>query len=199
MKSGILLSGGMDSVAIAYWMRPEFAITINYGQIAAEGEIRAARAVAKTLNIKHEIITIDCRNLGAGDLTGTAQVENAPTEEWWAFRNQFLLTIAGMKAVMLGINNLIIGSVKTDIYQDGKAEFFEKINALFAMQEGEIKISAPAINLTTSELIKLSNIPRSILAWSHSCSITNYACGNCRSCVKHLNILEELNQAQLHS
>lgn len=193
MKSGILLSGGMDSVAVAYWMRPEFAFTINYGQVAAEGEIRAARAVAKTLNIKHEIIIADCRNLGTGDLNGTPQIENAPTEEWWAFRNQFLLTIAGMKAVMIGINNLIIASVKNDIYQDGKADFFEKINDLFAVQEGDIKVSAPAVNITTLELIKRSKIPRSILAWSHSCSVANYACGNCRSCIKHLQVLKELN------
>ncbi len=31
-KTAILLSGGMDSIALAYWKRPELAITINYGQ-----------------------------------------------------------------------------------------------------------------------------------------------------------------------
>ena len=32
----LLLSGGMDSIALAFWKRPEIAITIDYGQRAAE-------------------------------------------------------------------------------------------------------------------------------------------------------------------
>jgi len=34
----ILLSGGLDSIALAYWLRPQIAVTIDYGQ-------RPARAV----------------------------------------------------------------------------------------------------------------------------------------------------------
>ena len=43
MTAALLLSGGMDSVAIAYWKRPRYGITINYGQEPAEGEIRACK------------------------------------------------------------------------------------------------------------------------------------------------------------
>ena len=36
MKTALLLSGGMHSVAIAWWRRPNIAITIDYGQLPAE-------------------------------------------------------------------------------------------------------------------------------------------------------------------
>lgn len=51
-KKAILLSGGMDSIALAYWLRPEVAITLDYGQKAAEAEIAAAARVAQLLRIR---------------------------------------------------------------------------------------------------------------------------------------------------
>ena len=30
-KKAILLSGGMDSIALAYWLRPEVASRLDYG------------------------------------------------------------------------------------------------------------------------------------------------------------------------
>jgi 7-cyano-7-deazaguanine synthase len=38
----VLLSGGMDSIALACWQRPEFAITVDYGQRAAATEVAVA-------------------------------------------------------------------------------------------------------------------------------------------------------------
>jgi 7-cyano-7-deazaguanine synthase in queuosine biosynthesis len=47
-------------------------------------------------------------------------------------------------------------------------------------------ITAPAIGMTTAELVTTSEIPRSLLAWAHSCHTGSAACGSCRGCVKHL-------------
>lgn len=186
------MSGGMDSIALAFWKRPHIAFTVNYGQLGAQGEMRAARIISQELNIQHEIISIDCSKLGSGELAGNPQLENAPTPEWWAFRNQLLLTLAGMKSIILGVETLIFGSVKTDSYADSSPAFFEKIGAVFAMQEGNIEIITPAINISTVELVRSSNIPRSLLAWSHSCHISDYACGYCNGCIKHLEVMKEL-------
>ena len=41
-RTWIALSGGMDSICLAWWKRPESAITIDYGQLAASAEIAAA-------------------------------------------------------------------------------------------------------------------------------------------------------------
>lgn len=43
----LLLSGGMDSISVAFWKRPEIAISIDYGQRAAEAEITAANRSPK--------------------------------------------------------------------------------------------------------------------------------------------------------
>jgi 7-cyano-7-deazaguanine synthase len=191
--SAILLSGGMDSIALAYWKRPSFAITIDYGQLAAEGEIRASRTVAEALQIRHLIVQANCSELGSGDLSGKIPHDKAPATEWWPFRNQLLITLAGMKAIDLGITNLMFGSVATDdFHRDGQQGFFDRISSLTSFQEGGMTVEAPAISMTTVELIIHSKTPRSLLAWAHSCHRSEYACGHCRGCYKYDSVIEEL-------
>jgi 7-cyano-7-deazaguanine synthase len=193
MNIGLLLSGGMDSICVAYWKRPDVAFTINYGQLSAEGEIQAASAICQSLNIKHEILTADCRSFGSGYLAGKPPDALAPVIEWWPFRNQLLLTLAGMRGIGLGIHTLLFGLVKTDsAHADGREEFFKKLDEVFSYQEGQIRISVPAINLTTPDLVRASGIPLSLLAWSHSCHVADLACGNCRGCFKNNAVMKEL-------
>lgn len=193
MSEAILLSGGLDSTALAYWCRPSLAITIDYGQVSAKGELRAATQVAEILKIDHEIIRVDCRSLGSGDLAGQPPVTNAPAQEWWPFRNQLLITLALMKAFNFGINELLVGTVKSDgFHADGTTAFVNTISQLAEIQEGGMHVKSPAIELTTAELVRTSQIPMSILAWSHSCHTGEWACGVCRGCCKHRLVMDEL-------
>jgi len=194
MRTALLLSGGMDSIAIAWWKRPEVAITIDYGQLPARAEIAAATAVAQRLNIEHHVVSIDCRSLGSGDMAGSGANEHAPASDWWPYRNQMLVTFAAMKAISLGVQQLLIGSVLSDgFHRDGRPEFIGALSALLELQEGGITVSAPAIKLNTLELIRLSGVPDSELAWAHSCHKADVACGNCRGCNKYFKVLEVLN------
>lgn len=183
---GLLLSGGMDSTAIAWWKRPDVAISVDYGQRPAAAEIEAARAVCADLGIRHEVVRADCSSLGSGDLAGRAPLRVAPVPEWWPFRNQLILTLAGIAAVRLGVAQLMIGALSTDgAHADGRVEFIEAVSRLMALQEGGIEVVAPAIRMTAVELVETSGIPRKVLAWAHSCHVGNLACGQCRGCVKH--------------
>jgi 7-cyano-7-deazaguanine synthase len=194
MKNALLLSGGMDSIAVAFWKRPDLAFTVDYGQLSAEGEIQAAEAVSKSLGIPHEIISVDCHHLGSGDLSGRSPISLAPTTDWWPFRNQLLITLVAMRAVSLEVDMLLFGSVKTDvIHIDGRAEFFKQMNALLSLQEGGLRVTAPAIHLTTVELIRVSRVPPSLWAWAHSCHVSNFACGGCGGCYKYQDVIEGLN------
>ena len=92
-KTAVLLSGGMDSICIAYWKKPDMAFTIDYGQVCAEAEIHSAAIICKKLGIEHHIIRIDCSSLGSGLLSGKPTVEDSPSEEWWPYRNQLLVTL----------------------------------------------------------------------------------------------------------
>jgi 7-cyano-7-deazaguanine synthase len=193
-NTGILLSGGMDSIALAYWKKPKYAFTIDYGQKAAKSEIKAASQVAKLLNIKHHIISIDCSSLGSGDMSGGKQLDIAPISEWWPYRNQLLVTLACMKGVVLKINELLVGSVLTDAsHADGTMGFYDSISNLISLQEGSISISVPAIKMTTVELIEKSKIPLSILLWAHSCHTSNQPCMHCNGCKKYLYTLQQLD------
>lgn len=193
MKTALLLSGGMDSTAIAYWKKPSAAITINYGQVPASAEIRAASDVAEALNIEHFIVKSDLSSLGSGDMAGSTPLDIAPVTEWWPFRNQLLITLAAMKAVQIGVKKIIIGTLKTDkCHADGTNQFITAMNVLLNKQEGELSLEAPAITLSASELIIKSGVPHEVLAWSHSCHISDYACGVCRGCRKHYETMESL-------
>lgn len=193
MSKGLLLSGGMDSTAIAYWIRPEVAFTVDYGQLGAKGEIHAATQVCKAIGIEHEVISVDCRSLGSGDLFGKPPALAAPMSEWLPFRNQLLLTLAGIRAIHKGIQALLFGAVKPDsIHADGTKEFFKIMDKAFALQEGGLRIVVPAIEMTTVELVRVSNIPLSVLGWSHSCDISSSACGRCGSCGKYYSVMKEL-------
>lgn len=189
----ILLSGGMDSIALAYWLRPSIAITVDYGQVAAEAEIRASKTICSQLGIMHDVLTIDCRAIGSGEMAAATPAQVAPAREWWPFRNQLLITFAAARLIKLGQKRLLVGSVKTDgEYQDGRKEFYARIDQIVSSQEGGIRVEAPAIDMTTEELIRKSGIGFDLLAWSHSCTHGNLACGVCRSCIKHRCVMQSL-------
>lgn len=186
MKTGLLLSGGMDSLAIAWWKRPNVAITIDYGQKAAAAEKRASAAVCGELGIEHHILQIDCSSLGSGDMVLTEPNPSAPASDWWPYRNQMLITFAAMKCIGLGIQKLLIGTVLSDgTHIDGTQEFVRKIDELLSLQEGGLRLEAPAISLSTADLIRESQLPPGMLAWAHSCHKANTPCWNCRGCNKY--------------
>ena len=116
MKTALLLSGGMDSLAIAWWKRPDIAITLDYGQEAADAEKRASAAVCAQLGIEHHIVHIDCSSLGSGDMANAAPDAAAPASDWWPYRNQMLLTFAAMKCIGLGVKRLLLGTVWSSPY-----------------------------------------------------------------------------------
>lgn len=194
MKSALLLSGGMDSIALAWWKRPEVAFTVDYGQLAAPAEVEAAGAVCKRLQIPHQILRFAGRELGSGDMAGAAPDAHAPASDWWPYRNQFLLTLVGMKAIGLGVQRLWVGTVASDGgHQDGTPGFVSQISQLMKSQEGGVVVEAPAIGMSTSELVRVSGVSREVLAWAHSCHKAQVACGNCRGCNKYFQVWHELD------
>lgn len=193
MKSALLLSGGMDSTSIVYWKRPDMAVTVDYGQLAAPAELRAAAAVCTELGIENLAVRVDLARFGTGDMSGRPALDLAPRSEWWPYRNQALVTIAAMATISHGVGRLMIGTLRTDAHHaDGTAGFVANLAALLAMQEGAMLLEAPAIALDAVELVKASNVPMEILSWSHSCHRSDFACGECGGCRKHYKTMEAI-------
>lgn len=54
--AALLLSGGMDSVSIAWWKRPKVSIFVDYGQKPAQAEEAAGRAAAEAMGLRYEVV-----------------------------------------------------------------------------------------------------------------------------------------------
>ena len=109
------------------------------------------------------------------------------------FGTKMLVTVAAMRGVALGVTRLLLGTVKGDsLHADGRREFIAAMDTVLRLQEGGLVLEAPAIDLTAAELIRLSGAPWELLAWSHSCHVSEYACGVCRGCHKHYQTCEAI-------
>jgi 7-cyano-7-deazaguanine synthase len=187
----LLLSGGLDSSALAWWYRPDICVTVNYGQRSAGGEIAASVGIAAELLIRHELIAVDLQELGSGMLSRKSAITAAKAPEFWPYRNQMLVTLTAMKLVGEGLSEIMIGAVSTDIHADGRGPFLNGLDKLMRCQEGAVRVTAPARHMTSLELFKRSGFPRSLLGLTFSCHAAEYACGQCRGCVKHREVVEQ--------
>ncbi|WP_395021955.1 7-cyano-7-deazaguanine synthase [Dongia sp.] len=189
----LLLSGGLDSSALAVGIRPALCLTIDYGQRAAAGEIAASEALCKELELQHRLIRVDLSHLGSGDMaTRSASASTSSASEFWPFRNQMLITLAGMFLLPEGIDEIIIGSVAKDRHADGRGPFLRAIDRLMRLQEGNIRVSAPAARISTVDLLKNVNFPRELAGITFSCHVHKYACGSCNGCRKHRTVIEDV-------
>jgi 7-cyano-7-deazaguanine synthase len=189
----LLLSGGIDSTAAAALLRPAGTLVIDYGQVTAPAEIAASASIASALDLPHAVLKADCRETGSGLLQGGHPDAAAPSEEWWPFRNQLLLTLAAAWALPKGHDRLLFATVRSDRYhRDGQPRFFELANELIAFQEGGIRAAAPLIDRTTAELCKEADLSPTILGWTFSCHRSTIACGDCPGCNKRRGVFADL-------
>lgn len=190
----LLFSGGIESTALACWLRPERLLMIDYGQIPAAGERRAAHHVASELGLDLDEIEIDASSLGAGDMVGRAAVAGAGASEAWPFRNQFLITLAAMRYADDDLREILIGTIVTDtVHPDGRPEFIAAMDALIRIEAPDVRVRAPAHELDAPELVRRSGVSRNLLGWTFSCHRGTIACGQCRGCTKTMEVFAALD------
>ena len=194
MTRVLLLSGGMDSAALARWTNPELVLFVDYGQEPAAAEGRAARRVSADLGLPWAEMSIDCRSIGAGLLAGRLIAAAPPTGAWWPYRNQLIVTFASAWALARGGDEILIGTVATDgaQHRDGTPWFVHTLDALMAGQEGAVRVRAPAIDMTTEELIAVSGISRATIGATYSCHTGVQPCGDCGGCTKREDVFAQL-------
>lgn len=190
----LLLSGGLDSTALAHLLRPGLCVVVDYGQRCAQAEKRAATAVCRTLGLRLRAVRLDVREIGAGLLLDDQPTDGAPSPEWWPYRNQVLVTAAASIALRENLTHVIVGSVSTDgnRHIDGTAAFYEALDSLVSLQEGGIRVKAPALHLSTVQLLRESGLGEDVLGWTVSCHRAEYPCGACPGCRKRTDALAEV-------
>jgi 7-cyano-7-deazaguanine synthase len=186
----LLFSGGIDSTVLAWWLRPERLFFVRYGQVAAAGEQRAAEAVASALGLPLDIRAVDLRAFGHGTMAGGPSL-NPEAPEFWPYRNQMLVTLAAMAYADQQPDSIILGSVAGDeIHPDGTDEFRAAMDALLHAQS-RTKLETPGVGSTSEELVKRTSVPINLLGWTFSCHTGEWACGTCRGCIKHEQVMAQ--------
>jgi 7-cyano-7-deazaguanine synthase len=188
----LLFTGGLDSTALAWMLRPERLVFFDYGQRPARGEERASRAVGAAIGIALDVRRVDMSAFGHGTMSASgaplASASKAP--EFWPYRNQMLITLAAMTYAAEPLTEILVGTVVgDDVHPDGRREFVSAIDGLVRQQSG-IRVSTPAIDMSTLQLVRKAAVPESVLGWTFSCHTSEWACGSCRGCNKHRQVIE---------
>ncbi|ERK73252.1 7-cyano-7-deazaguanine synthase [Leifsonia aquatica] len=194
----VLLSGGVDSAALAAFTRPALALFVDYGQIPARAEARASRAIADRLGVPYRAVRLPLNDFGGGLLLDGVPLDDAPSPEWWPYRNQFLGTAGAAIALQHNLTKVLLGSVRGDgdRHMDGSPQFYRALTTLTSLQEGSVQVEAPALELTTVELVRKARLDSAILALTVSCHRAARPCGDCPGCWKRQQVFAELDVFQ---
>ncbi len=210
-KSIILLSGGLDSLVALGAFKDEYniklALTFDYGQKSAYGEIDSSKKICKYYQIEHKVITLDWLR----EITNTSLVSNKeiPTEDlgtkesaksvWVPNRNGLFLNIAASYADSFGYTHILFGANKDEgkTFSDNTEEFREKMSDVFKYSTlVKPMVTAPLIKYTKNDIVKLALNKGVPLELVKSCYDSGEKhCGICESC-RHLKRALEDNNAK---
>lgn len=146
-----LLSGGLDSYLSTALAREQheivLALTFDYGQRAAQQEIKAAKKMAQVWRIKHQIVELPwLKNLGENALTHPQQrlprfhdlekltsrkeTERSAEAVWVPNRNGVFLNIAAAFAEAQGAEWIITGFNREEAatFPDNTSDYVHRIN-----------------------------------------------------------------------
>lgn len=204
-KAIILMSGGLDSlVALGVPQdkyKIELALTFDYGQKAAESEIKASKSICDFYNIEHKIIKLDWLK----EITHTSLVadnaiptDNLGTKEsaeavWIPNRNGLFLNIAASFADSFGFDYILYGANKDEgaTFPDNTEEFRQEISKVFETSTlKKPKVIAPLINYSKDDIVRIAMDNAMPLEMVKSCYNSGEKhCGVCESCLHLKNAL----------
>jgi len=202
-KAVIILSGGPDSVTVAYWAKEQgydvSAITFNYGQ-KAQIEIDYSREIAEELGIEHQVV--DLSNLsqiyqGVTSLVDKSiDVTSGFTDPIIVpFRNGVFMAVTVAYADGVGANHIYYGAHSSDepFYPDCRKEFYEAFQEAARLgTEKEISISSPYSDIKKSGVISEAVRLGVPLDKTWSCYLSGPVhCGVCESCNNRKNAFKE--------
>jgi len=201
-KVAVLYSGGMDSLVTSHlYLHKGYDVILihfNYGQVASSIEREYTYKYADSFGL--EVIEIDAQQLFSifkdkSNLLGSDKREDVMREaeadsNYVPMRNLILLSYAAAICEINNIDRLAYGANLTESgnYPDNSTRFFYNLkNTLeVAGRQGfRLKLRAPLINLTKSEIVALAYyIKAPIKELSFSCyyPINGKPCNKCGSC-----------------
>ena len=201
-KAVVLLSGGMDSATVLAMAAEQgmalYTLSFRYGQ-RHSAELDAAEQLAKSAQVlEHRIIELDLGGIGGSALTDPEiAVPDSPSEgipvTYVPARNTVFLSIALAWAEVLQAQNIFIGVNAVDYsgYPDCRPEYIDAFSVMAnlatraAVEGNQLKIQAPLLHLSKSEIIQKGIDLGVDFAKTVSCynaNSTGAACGICDAC-----------------
>ncbi len=193
-KAVIILSGGPDSITVAYWAKAQgydvSAITFNYGQ-KAQIEIQTAEAIAKELDIQHQVIDLSNLSQIYQGVTSLVDKDIEVSDEFTdpiivPFRNGVFMAVTVAYADGVGANHIFYGAHNSDeaFYPDCRREFYEAFQEAARLgTEKDIVIKSPYSDTQKSGVLKDAVRLGVPLGKTWSCYLNGPThCGKCESC-----------------
>jgi 7-cyano-7-deazaguanine synthase len=208
-KAVCLISGGLDSAVSAFIAKDMgykiFALSFVYGQ-RHNKEIKSAKQIAKTLDVKkHIIFEIDIAQFGGSSLIDKSikpEIDNKLEDigkdipnTYVPARNTIFLSVALGFAETVDADAIFIGATSADYsgYPDCRPKYFQAFQKMadLATKKGvngkNIKIITPVLTLNKSEIIKKGFELGVPFDKTWSCYLgKKKACGRCDSCLLRL-------------
>jgi 7-cyano-7-deazaguanine synthase len=202
-RAVVLLSGGLDSatcLAIARDAGLEaYALSVAYGQRHVAELTAAARVAAALGACEHRIAQVELGQFGGSALTDTSiampvdGVQPGIPVTYVPARNTVMLSLALGWAEVLGAQHIYVGINAVDYsgYPDCRPEYlaaFEtlaKLATKIGVEGGSLKIHAPLIDLSKSNIIRLGTslgVDYSMTVSCYQADDEGRACGVCDSC-----------------
>ncbi len=202
-KCVVVLSGGPDSVTVAYWAKKQgydiYGLSYKYGQIASK-EVEHAKLIAQKLGVPLKVIDLSSlKDIYVG-VTSVCDKKIEMTESFSQpiivpFRNAIFLSIAVAYAVSIGATKIFYGAQGSDepFYPDCRKEFYKSFETTARLGTGEeITVEAPFSDVPKSAIMKRGlelGVPFE-LTWSCYLDGPKH-CGKCESCMNRKRAFKE--------
>ena len=196
----LLLSGGMDSSTLLWWMLEHgintiHTVAIDYGQRHLV-ELQFSRQLSKMAGVsEHRVIRLDLAQIGSNPLTSKEiDIPDASEKKQLStvvpFRNMLFITAAAAYAETRDIADIFLSPVKDDYatYRDCRRPFYDALEttlSLGATHETEIRIHTPFVMWSKADVVRTGLDLGVPYEETHTCYRgTRPACGLCDACAE---------------
>ncbi len=201
----VLLSGGMDSVAVMHWAKPRYealvAFLFDYGQQNRDQELTAAGKLARELGVPTMSFALaDALPRGRGILKSIGDHDGLIEGLSPAFvpgRNLLFITSAaahGSVHFQNGNFDVVIGANGQDAKRFPDCSHGALVKLSQALRHGvamEVNVVAPFVDRTKEQILRgLGEAALDAVSRSWSCYRNAGPCGTCSACVLRTEAFE---------
>jgi len=196
----VLFSGGIDSttalaMAIAGSTGLTLALSIRYGSLHEDAEMRAARRIVVHYNVAHRVITLppgiydqsDSALFDSARISDGDYKQEGPQPTVVPFRNGLMISIATALAASIGAKYVWIANHASDYarwaYPDCSPEFVGSMASAVHIASLGVRLRYPFLWMCKGEVVEIAYGLVAPLHFTWSCYKGGFIhCGVCSTC-----------------